>query len=198
MVKSQEANKSEKPGTSGETPVSQEPQGDQPLLERPAVLWKLMSDAQRQTAAHAFWTDPQSQMEHLEINALMARRLNFRMKSIQTLAVDRKVKHLMAMGNVSDGVAGRLLVTYHLASQRAMMAAFLDALGIAHEDGLIAEDATPQPDRDKLKAAAATLREKFPAEDVKLYFSTLVLQDSETWGGLLEELKAGQHAEEGA
>jgi hypothetical protein len=187
--KKAEAAPAPEPNASQESQASQEPQGDQPVLERPAVLWKQMSDAQRQTAAHAFWTDPQSQMEHVEIYALMARRLNFRMKSVQALAVDRKVKHLMAMGKVSDGVAGRLLVTYHLASQRPMMAAFLDALGIAHEDGLIAEDAAPQPDPEKLKAAAATLREKFPAEDVKLYFSTLVLQDSNTWGGLLEELK---------
>jgi hypothetical protein len=192
MATSQEANNSEKPrkGASGEAEAVEQPAGDQPVLERPAVLWKQMTDAQRQAAAHAFWTDPQSQMEHLEINALMARRLNFRMKSIQTMAVDRKVKHLMAMGNVSDGVAGRLLVTYHLASQRPMMGAFLDALGIAHENGLIAEDATPQPDPEKLKAAAATLREKYPIEDVNLYFSTLVLQDADTWGGLLEELKA--------
>jgi hypothetical protein len=105
MATSQEANNQENAGK----PENSE----QPLLERPAVLWKKMTDAQRQTAAHAFWTDPQSQMEHIEINALMARRLNFRMKSIQAMAVDRKVKHLMAMGNVSDGVAGRLLVTYH-------------------------------------------------------------------------------------
>ena len=195
MATSQEANKPEKPRkvasnkAEAAAEAAEPAAGDQPVLERPAVLWKQMTDAQRQAAAHAFWTDPQSQMEHLEINALMARRLNFRMKSIQTMAVDRKVKHLMAMGNVSDGVAGRLLVTYHLASQRPMMGAFLDALGIGHENGLIAEDATPQPDADKLKAAAATLREKYPIEDVNLYFSTLVLQDSETWGGLLEELK---------
>jgi hypothetical protein len=193
MATSQEANNPEKPRKAASTKAEDaEPAaaaGDQPVLERPAVLWKQMTDAQRQAAAHAFWTDPQSQMEHLEIDALMARRLNFRLKSVQTMAVDRKVKHLMAMGNVSDGVAGRLLVTYHLASQRPMMGAFLDALGIAHENGLIAEDATPQPDAEKLKAAAATLREKYPIEDVNLYFSTLVLQDADTWGGLLEELK---------
>src|SRR5262245_40125124 len=192
MATSQEAKNPEKTRKAAVTPAAgteEAPAGDQPLLERPAVLWKKMTDAQRQTAAHAFWTDPQSQMEHIEINALMARRLNFRMKSIQTMAIERKVKHLMAMGNVSDGVAGRLLVTYHLASQRGMMGAFLDALGIAHEHGLIAEDAAPQPDAEKLKTAAATLREKYSNEDVNLYFSTLVLQDAETWGGLLEELK---------
>ncbi len=147
MATSQEANNPEKARKDASNKAEDAaPAGDQPVLERPAVLWKQMSETQRQAAAHAFWTDPQSQMEHLEINALMARRLNFRMKSVQTMAVDRKVKHLMAMGNVSDGVAGRLLVTFHLATQRPMMGAFLDALGIAHENGLIAEDATPQPD----------------------------------------------------
>ena len=159
-------------------------------LPRPAALWKNMTETQRQAAARAFWLDHDSSIEQLEIYALLARRLNFRMKSVQNLPLERKVKHLMAMGNVSDGVAGRLLVTYHLASQRPMMGAFLDALGIPHEDGLIAEGDTSKPEADTLKAAAATLRESFPAEDVRLYFSTLILQDSETWGGLLDELKA--------
>ena len=34
-------------------------------------------------------------------------------------------------------MAGRALILYHLAEQRPMMGAFLDALGIAHENGLI-------------------------------------------------------------
>jgi hypothetical protein len=34
----------------------------------------------------------------------------------------------------------------------------------------------------------------FPAEDVQLYFATLVLQDPETWGGLAEHLAAGEVA----
>jgi hypothetical protein len=157
-------------------------------LPRPANLWKHMTETQRQTAARAFWVDSDSAMEQLEIYALLARRLNFRMKSVQGLPLERKVKHLIAMGNVSDGVAGRLLVAYHLASQRPMMGAFLDALGIPHENGLIAEGDTTKPDADTLKTAAATLRKSYPAEEVTLYFSTLVLQDAETWGGLLDEL----------
>ena len=159
-------------------------------LPRPAALWKHMTEAQRQEAARAFWVDHDSAMEQLEIYALLARRLNFRLKSVQALPLERKVKHLMAMGNVSDGVAGRLLVAYHLACQRPMMGAFLDALGIPHEDGLIAEGETTKPDADTLKSAAATLRTSRAIEDVNLYFSTLVLQDADTWGGLLDELPA--------
>jgi hypothetical protein len=73
-----------------------------------------------------------------------------------------------------------------------MMGAFLDELGIAHEDGLIAEETVAKPDGDKLAAAAEALRGKFPAEDVSLYFSTLVSQDPETWGALAEPALAGK------
>jgi hypothetical protein len=153
-------------------------------LNRPAALWKGMPDAERRLAAEAFWDDTESIVEQAEVMALIARKLNFRFKSVQTMSTERKVKHLIALGNVSDGVAGRLLVSYHLTHQRPMMGAFLDALGIEHENGLIAQEAAPQPDADKLKAAATTIRAAYPATAVDLYFATLALQDPETWGGV--------------
>jgi hypothetical protein len=64
-----------------------------------------------------------------------------------------------------------------------MMSAFLDALGIPHDEGLIEEDATT-PDAGKLASASAALLEQFPAEDVRLYFATLLSQDPDTWAGL--------------
>lgn len=67
-----------------------------------------------------------------------------------------------------------------------MMSMFLDALGIAHEDGLIADENIEKPDAAKLQAAVADLAEKFPPDDVALYLSTLVSQDPDTWGGLGE------------
>jgi hypothetical protein len=155
-------------------------------LPRPAALWKGMTDAQRVEAARAFWNDEESLMEQAEVLALIARRLNFRLKTVQALSLDRKVKHLMATGNVSDAVAGRLLVTYHLASERPMMAAFLDELKVEHDQGLIADTELARPDQAVLAAAAQKVRAAFTRERTDLYFSTLVLQDPETWGGLLE------------
>jgi hypothetical protein len=64
-----------------------------------------------------------------------------------------------------------------------MMGAFLDALGIAHENGLIKEDA-PKPDAAKLAPAAEKISKQFPSDDVRLYFDTLRCQDPETWGVL--------------
>ena len=65
-----------------------------------------------------------------------------------------------------------------------MMGEFLDALGIAHENGLITEENVPKPDRERLKAAVAQLASSHPPEDVALYLSTLVSQDPDTWGDL--------------
>lgn len=160
-------------------------------IPRPARLWKDLPEERRLAAAEAFWEDEQSVAEQAEVIGVIARQLNFRPKSVIALPVERKVKHTARMGQVSDAVASRLLVAYHLHAQRSMMGAFLDALGIAHEDGLIKDDALTRPEAETLKQAARTLGESYPAEDVRLYFSTLVLQDPDTWGGL-GELMGGE------
>ena len=87
---------------------------------------------------------------------------------------------------MTDTIAARSLVAYHLEHQRPMMGAFLDALGISHEDGLISEDNVTVPEAEKVQTAAADLAEKYPADDVALYFSTLVSQDPETWTALID------------
>jgi hypothetical protein len=99
------------------------------------------------------------------------------------LDVERKAKHLATIGALPDAMAARALIVYHLAEQRPMMGAFLDALGIAHENGLIQEDAV-KPDADKIGSAAALLAQQFPPDDVRIYLNTLLSQDPETWGGL--------------
>ena len=64
-----------------------------------------------------------------------------------------------------------------------MMGAFLDALGIKHQNGLIEQDDV-KPDASKLASAASVIARQFPADEVSLYLKTLVCQDPETWGGL--------------
>src|SRR5258707_13146737 len=107
---------------------------DHESLPRPAALWKQMTETQRVDAARAFWNDSESLMEQAEGLALMARRLNFRLKTVQGLSLDRKGKHLMATGNVSDAVAGGLLGTYHRARERRMMGRVVDGLRIGKRE----------------------------------------------------------------
>ena len=157
-----------------------------PEIPRPSVLWKTLTPERRQQAAEAFWRDENAAVEQAEAIAAIAMRIKFRVKSAQALPIEKKARHLVALGNVSEMIAARLLVAFHLTHQRPMMARFLDVLGIAHEDGLIASEDLDAPPAEKLAEAARALTEAHPPEDVALYLSTLVWQDPETWGGLAE------------
>jgi hypothetical protein len=155
-------------------------------IPRPSQLWKQLSPERKQQAAEAFWSDENAALEQAEAIMTIAQRIKFRAKSVMALPTEKKARHLAAMGGVSELVAARLLIAYHLAHQRPMMAGFLDALGIAHEDGLINDDEVKAPEAERLQQAAQTLTASFPADDVALYLSTLMWQDPETWGGLAD------------
>lgn len=159
---------------------------DVPAVPRPSQLWKQLSPERKLLAAEAFWLDENASVEQADAIATIAQRLKFRAKSVMGLPIDKKVRQLSGMPAVSELVAARLLVAYHLAQQRPMMRAFLDALGIKHDDGLIEDEDVQAPSAEALKNAARTLAASYPAEDVSLYLSTLIWQDPETWGALAE------------
>ena len=149
----------------------------------PSRLWKHMTGEQRQRAARAFWEDPEAADDQVQAALLIAQQKKFRLKTVIGLDLDRKAKHLANLGALPDPLAARALILYHLADHRPMMGAFLDALGIAHEKGLIQEDEV-KPDPTKVAPAAAAIATLFPAEDVRIYLSTLLCQDPDTWGAL--------------
>ena len=154
----------------------------------PSRLWKQMTMDQRTRAARAFWEDPEATDDQVQAALLIAQQKKFRPKTVVGLDLDRKARHLATLGTVPDQIAARALIVYHLAEQRPMMGAFLDALGIAHENGLIKEDSV-KPDAEKVAPAAAQIAKEFPPDDVRIYLSTLVCQDPETWGALEETVK---------
>src|SRR5262245_15945585 len=154
----------------------------------PARLWKSLPLEQRTRIARAFWLDEEAVEDQVQAALLIAQQKKFRPKTVVNLDVDRKARHLATLGSVPDTTAARALVVYHLAEQRPMMGAFLDALGIEHENGLIKEESV-KPDAAKIGTAVATLHEQFPAEDVRLYLTTLLSQDPETWGALADVIE---------
>src|SRR5258706_7823190 len=155
-------------------------------LLRPSRLWKQLSAERKLQAADAFWRDENAANEQAEAIGLIAQRIKFRLKSVITMPVEKKSQYVLSMPAVSEMLAARLLVAYHLAHQRPMMGAFLDALGISHEEGIIAEVDVKPPSADALKKAASSLAASYPAGGVSLYLSTLVWQDPDTWVALAE------------
>jgi hypothetical protein len=151
---------------------------------RPSRMWRQMPSDLRTAAAKSFWADEQAALEQAEAVALIARQIKFRPKSVMSLTTDKRAKHLAGITQVSDLLAARLVISYHLEHQRPMMGAFLDLLGIAHEDGLIKDESPTAPDAATLDKAVTELAAKYSKADVARYFWALLWQDPETWGGL--------------
>jgi len=164
------------------------------MSDRPTALWKRLTADQRLAAAEAFWRDtdsPEIAAQHAEALTMLARKLNFRAKSIQGLSIERRARYLAQVTDVSDAIATRALIAYHFANRRPLMAAFLDALGIAHDDGLITAEEVAAPAAEAIGAAAESLKDRFSAEDVDLYLRTLATLDGDTWGHVEQVLAPG-------
>jgi len=149
----------------------------------PSRLWKSMTLDQRQRAARAFWMAEDAADDQIQAALLIAQQKKFRPKTVVALDLERKSRHLASLVGLPEPLSARALIVYHLADQRPMMGAFLDALGIKHENGLIEEDSVT-PDPALIAPAVDTLKAGYPAEDVRLYLQTLLCQDPETWGAL--------------
>ena len=150
----------------------------------PARLWKRMTAPQKVAAAHAFWSDEESANDQIQAALVIAQQKNFRPKTVVSLDIDRKVRHLASLPSLPEAIAGRVLIVYHLVEKRPLMAAFLDGLGISHEDGVIKEDNLVAPDKAKMGPVVTQLGQRFSHEDVDLYLTTLLCQDPVTWGAL--------------
>ena len=149
----------------------------------PSRLWKHMTAEQRLRAASALWRDDQATDDQMHAALLIAKQMKFRPKTVAGLDDDRKARYLASVPNLPEDIAARILVLYHVAEQRPMMGAFLDAVGVAHENGLIEGDVVA-PDPTKIAAAAAAIAREYPAHDVSLYLNTLLWQDPAAWGRL--------------
>src|SRR5437667_8937178 len=132
---------------------------DSPSIPRPSLLFKQMSADRRRQAAQAFWRDEGGSKEQAEAIAAIAQRLKFRAKSVVALPEAKKIQYLLDLPVISYAVFCLKKKTHHIAHKRVMMAAFLDALGVAHDNGLIAEDTVIPEEPHKIHAAVTAITE---------------------------------------
>jgi len=157
-----------------------------------AKIWMSLPPPVRSLAARSFYEhDPDDVASRMQAEAAIARAVKARDVFVRRLPEEKKIAYLATAVRPDEILASSLLLALHLAHRRPMLAAFLDALEIPHDNGLIAEDAdmTP-PDAKRLSAAARTLYEKFPEDEVSLYLKVLLAMDGEMWGGLAETVEA--------
>ena len=71
---------------------------DVPDIPRPSLLWKRLSAERKLLAADAFWQDENAAAEQAEAVVMIAQRIKFRTRSVQTLPRDKKSRHLVNLG----------------------------------------------------------------------------------------------------
>jgi hypothetical protein len=152
-------------------------------------LWKHLPPEQRLLAATAFFREPAADLSGAALEALVKAR-HLRPQAARALPPDAQARILASVHDPGEPLAQGLLVALHLGDRRPLLAAFLDALGLPHENGVLSEesdDGAPLPE-DRLRQARRALT-SFPPEQVATYFNTLWLQDPARWAALagLEE-----------
>src|SRR3954471_20674566 len=147
------------------------------------TIWKEMGEDRRKQAAEAFYADSNLKDFQRAAEVFIARSKNFRPQFVKKLPLEKRASYLAHLP-VPPDMIGQLIVSYHFAHQKPLMSAFLNALGIANDDGVISDSAEVKtPDKGALTIAAKKVADEFPPDDVRIYFATLQAQNPEIWGG---------------
>jgi hypothetical protein len=88
-----------------------------------------------------------------------------------------------------DMVAANLIRTWLLKKHKQMLTDFLDALGIAHQEGVV-EDLPPAMDDAKVRAAVDALLAKHPPEAVAVYLNAFNEMNEVEWPSLKTMLES--------
>jgi hypothetical protein len=147
-------------------------------------LWKHLPPEDRLAAATAFFAEPPPELAGAALGALVKAR-HLRPQAARSLPPEAQARILATVLDPGEPLAQGLLVSLHLGSRRPLLGAFLDALGLPHEDGVLkdeADAAVPVPE-EKARQAVLALA-SFPPAEVRTYLNTLWLQDKERWGAL--------------
>ena len=147
-----------------------------------ARLWKRLSRDERNAAASSFWKDTPPEVTGMALGAVIKAR-HMRPQVARSLPPEEQARALASVLDVGEPVASSLLVALHLGDRRSMLATFLDAAGLPHENGLLKDDAAEGAvaEESARKGIAALRAAGHSPEQVRTYLNTLWLQDPDRW-----------------
>ncbi len=154
-------------------------------FERSATrVWKTLEREERLLAARRFWEQPPDEALPAA-QAALVRALRIRPQSARGLRPEQRAQGLASVSEPGELLAAALLVALHLGERRALLACFLDAAGVPHREGLVAEDALTGPlGAEAARKGCRALAAAYPRAQVRAYLNTLWLQDHDRWGVL--------------
>ena len=151
-------------------------------LEQSATrIWKRLGRDDRLAAARHFFAQPPAESYGSAIAAIVSAR-HARPQVVRSMPPEEQARALASVNDLGEAVASSLLVALHLGERRAMLAAFLDAAGVPHQDGILNDEGDMEPlSEEAARAGMQALLRQFTREQVEVYFNTLWLQDPVRW-----------------
>jgi len=150
----------------------------------PYAVWELMTEDEQQAAAAALWESADRDTRAV-LEMTLAKDLKFRPQSIRRLPSERVVSRLVRLAeDVPENLLFQYIFHLHMSDRRQLLATFLDAAGIPHEEGVLdlPED-YEGPDAAKVEQAARDLVAAEGHEAV-VYLATLKVADRDFWSAL--------------
>lgn len=156
-------------------------------------LWRTLPREERLEAARAFWERPTEEAAVAAAQEVV-KILRVRPQAFHKVPLDQRVRAVAGLATPPESLAEALLLSLHVGARRPLLGAFLDALAIPHEEGLIDEETEVAPPTETAaRAALASLRADHSDAAIRLYWNALWLQDRERWAAL--EPVAPPHSE---
>ena len=155
------------------------------------ALWKALTPAEREGALQSLLEDKESRQYLVQYVRSLPRFKAFRPQAVAKLTDRELVSAIASSAGLTQDMIRSALIGMHLPGRAAMLGAFMDSLGIAHEGGLISDTASVSlPAGDKLAAAVTALAREYPPRDVTIYLLSLVAMDPDTWKDLAPAISA--------
>jgi len=122
------------------------------------------------------------------IDRLVQRGGGFRAVTLKTWPIDRLAKEIVRMKAETSNDELDLLQMLYVDLEPGIQTTFLDAAGVKHENGKIAEDLEPPySDAEAVRKGVAAVREKH-GDDGEHYLTTIARYSHDGWPGINEAL----------
>lgn len=122
------------------------------------------------------------------VRLAVTRALRMRPGTVQSWSPQQLADTSVKIG-LADDLIAELLVALHLVERVPLLSAFLDAAGVPHTDG-VTEDtsASESLPAERVLAAADEVLQRFPGDQCRTYFATLLALEGGGWEPLRARL----------
>jgi len=151
-------------------------------MANPSPYRSLPSERRVALVTHAIKSSREARAGY--VARMVARGGGFRPATLQSWPVDRLAKEVVRLNAESPQDELDLLHLLFVELEPAVQITFLDAAGVKHENGRMAEELEPPyADADAVRRAAALVRERHGDDGVR-YLRTLARYSADGWPGI--------------